>query len=163
MQRSGPSVPERWGVQHRKKTKNKTKSNNRKGKRTRIVALRSPVWPTMSGLAKLMRTIWNFPESSASLPASQISRAFMSGFLLNTTLSDGICTRHAHCQLFGHSLTLAAMSCLLPGIWLSCFFKRSLAHTQKSTCVYLRHRQSDRICTRHSGCSIPARMCVAPG
>mmetsp|Transcript_561 Transcript_561/g.1783 ORF Transcript_561/g.1783 Transcript_561/m.1783 type:complete len:211 (-) Transcript_561:1026-1658(-) len=57
-----------------------------------IVAARSPVCPTMSGFAKFTRTTSYFLLLSASLPAAQISRAFINGAWLKGTLSDGIST-----------------------------------------------------------------------
>ena len=48
----------------------------------------------------MMRTIWKRPERSASLPASVISKAFMSGASLKGTVSLGICMTH---QAEGHN------------------------------------------------------------
>jgi hypothetical protein len=49
-------------------------------------------WPRVSQAVRVTLTIWYLPLRSASLPASVISNAFMSGSWLKGTLSLGICT-----------------------------------------------------------------------
>ena len=58
-----------------------------------MVASRSPVWPTMSGLGKLMRTWSYLPAFRASIASCMIFWDCMAGFSLKGMFwSEGTCT-----------------------------------------------------------------------
>lgn len=57
-----------------------------------MVASRSPVWPTMSGLGKLMRTWLYLPDFKASIASCVIFWDCMAGFSLKGMFwSEGTC------------------------------------------------------------------------
>lgn len=72
-----------------------------------MVASRSPVWPTMSGLGKLMRTWSYLPDLSASMASCVIFADCMAGFSLKGMFwSEGTCNAEASSSLSAPALLL---------------------------------------------------------
>jgi hypothetical protein len=72
-----------------------------------MVASRSPVWPTMSGLGKLMRTWSYLPDLSASIASCVIFADCMAGFSLKGMFwSEGTCNAEAYSSSITPALLL---------------------------------------------------------